>query len=28
VGVDIPRQDETWARIGSLCTFQAADQKA
>jgi hypothetical protein len=28
VGVDIPRQDETWARIGSLCTFQAAGQKA
>ena len=28
VGVDIPRQDETWARIGSLCTFQAAGHKA
>jgi hypothetical protein len=28
VGVDIPRQDEAWARIGSLCTFQAAGQKA
>jgi hypothetical protein len=28
VGVDIPRQDETWARIGSLCTLQAAGQKA
>jgi hypothetical protein len=28
VGVDIPRQDEAWARIGSLLTFQAAGQKA
>jgi hypothetical protein len=28
VGVDIPRQDEAWARIGSLCTLQAAGQKA
>jgi hypothetical protein len=28
VAVDIPRQDEAWARIGSLCTFQAAGQKA
>ena len=28
VGVDIPRQDEAWARIGSLCTFHAAGQKA
>jgi hypothetical protein len=27
VGVDIPRQDEAWARIGSLCTLQAAGQK-
>jgi hypothetical protein len=28
VGVDIPRQDEAWARIGSLLTFHAAGQKA
>ena len=24
IGVDIPRQDEPWARIGTLCTFQPA----
>ncbi|MGH9576438.1 MAG: hypothetical protein ACRD3R_03290, partial [Terriglobales bacterium] len=28
VGVDIPRTDEAWARIGTLCTFHAAGQKA
>ncbi|HEX9673271.1 MAG TPA: hypothetical protein VGA12_07540 [Burkholderiales bacterium] len=28
VAVDVPRQDEAWARIGSLCTLQAAGQKA
>lgn len=28
VAVDIPRQDEAWARIGSLLTFHAAGQKA
>jgi hypothetical protein len=28
VGVDIPRQDEAWVRIGTLCTFHAAGQKA
>ena len=28
VGVDIPRADEAWARIGTLCTFHAAGQKA
>ena len=26
VGVDIPRQDEAWVRIGTLCTFHAAGQ--
>jgi len=24
IGVDIPRQDESWASIGTLCTFQPA----
>ena len=28
VGVDIPRQDEPWAKIGTLCTLQAAGHKA
>jgi hypothetical protein len=28
VGVDIPRQDEPWAKIGALCTLQAAGHKA
>jgi hypothetical protein len=28
VGVDIPRQDESWAKIGALCTLQAAGHKA
>ncbi|MGH8634505.1 MAG: hypothetical protein ACRET7_10285 [Burkholderiales bacterium] len=28
VGVDIPRADEAWVRIGTLCTFHAAGQKA
>jgi hypothetical protein len=28
VGVDVPRQDEAWARIGSILAFQAAGQKA
>lgn len=28
VGVDIPRQDEPWAKIGTLCTLQAAEHKA
>lgn len=28
VGVDIPRQDEPWAKIGTLCTFEAAGHKA
>jgi len=28
VGVNIPRQDEPWAKIGALCTLQAAGHKA
>ncbi|OGA21253.1 MAG: hypothetical protein A3I02_03500 [Betaproteobacteria bacterium RIFCSPLOWO2_02_FULL_67_26] len=28
LGVDIPRQDESWARIGALCAFQPAGLKA
>jgi hypothetical protein len=28
VGVDIPREDEAWAKIGTLCTLKAAGQKA
>ena len=28
VGVDIPRQDEPWAKIGTLCTLQGAGHKA
>ena len=28
IGVDIPRQDEPWARIGTLCTFQPAGLSA
>ena len=28
IGVDIPRQDEPWAKIGALCVFQAAGQKS
>ena len=27
VGVDIPRQDEPWAKIGALCALQAPGQK-
>jgi len=27
LGVDIPRQDETWARIGTLCAIQPAGLK-
>ncbi len=28
IGVDIPRQDEPWAKIGALCVFQVAGQKS
>jgi len=28
VGVDIPRPDEPWAKIGTLCTLQGAGHKA
>jgi hypothetical protein len=28
IGVDIPRQDEPWAKIGTLCALQAPGQKA
>jgi hypothetical protein len=28
LGVDIPRQDESWAKIGVLCAFQPAGRKA
>ncbi len=27
IGVDIPRQDEPWAKIGTLCALQAPGQK-
>lgn len=28
IGVDIPRQDEPWAKIGTLCVFQAPGHKS
>jgi hypothetical protein len=28
IGVDVPRQDEPWAKIGTLCVFQAPGHKS